>query len=89
MTADTDPMTAARAAALFVSDISAFTHPSPAEVDAAIRVFLGTRGERACAAEVAAAYGDYPDVAAGRMRWARGLVETLYTSLPHDLARAA
>jgi hypothetical protein len=38
-----------------------------------VRVHGGSRG---CAGEVAAAYGDYPEIAAARMRWARTLVES-------------
>jgi hypothetical protein len=79
MRATTDPITAARAAALFVSDLSVTTDPSTVEVAAAIRLSLRTRGSaRACAAEVAAAYGDYPELAARRMRWARDIVESRY-----------
>jgi hypothetical protein len=80
MTRSADLLTAARAEALFTSDISASSQPSPVEVAAAIRQAVrrygGTRG---CAAEVAAAYGDRPETAAPRMRWARGVVETAYT----------
>jgi hypothetical protein len=80
MTRSDDLLTAARAEALFTSDISASSQPSPVEVAAAIRQAVrrygGTRG---CAAEVAAAYGDRPETAAPRMRWARGVVETAYT----------
>jgi hypothetical protein len=79
MTRSDDLLTAARAEALFTSDISASSQPSPVEVAAvirqAVRRYGGTRG---CAAEVAAAYGDRPETAAPRMRWARGVVETAY-----------
>jgi hypothetical protein len=68
----------ARAAALFVSTLSTNDHPSPAEIDAAIRDAIRTRGgSRKIAGDVAAAYGDYPELAVARMRWARGLVEGL------------
>jgi hypothetical protein len=79
MTRSADLLTAARAEALFTSDISAGSQPSPVDVATAIRQAVrrygGTRG---CAAEVAAAYGDRPETAAPRMRWARSLVETVY-----------
>jgi len=79
MTRSRDLLTAARAEALFASDISAGSQPSPVDVAAAIRQAVrrygGTRG---CAAEVAAAYGDRPETAAPRMRWARSLVEMVY-----------
>ncbi|HEU4426872.1 MAG TPA: hypothetical protein VFR67_30435 [Pilimelia sp.] len=79
MIATTDPLTAARATALFVSDLPATGHLSRTEVEAAIRHALRTHGgTRGCAADMAATYGDYPELAAPRMRWARRVVGTLY-----------
>ena len=79
MIATTNPLTAARAAALFVSDLSAAGQPTGVLVEAAIKHSLQTHGgARGCAADVAAAYGDYPELAARRMRWAIGLIEDLY-----------
>ncbi len=74
-----DPRTAARAEALFVSNLSITDHSTDAEVEAAIKHSLLTHGgTRGCAADVAAYYGDYPELAAPRMRWARSVVESLY-----------
>jgi hypothetical protein len=85
-----DPLTAARAAALFVSNLSASARPSSADIEAAIRHSLRTHGGiRGCSADVAAAYGDYPELAAPRMRWARDVVENLYQHLPAHPARPA
>jgi len=57
----------ARAAALFASGLPAGSRPSAHIVDAAIagavRQCGGTRG---CVAQMAAAYGDYPETAAQR-----------------------
>jgi hypothetical protein len=79
MTRSNDLLTAARAEALFTSHLSAGSSPSLPAVHAAIkhavRTFGGTRG---CAGEVAAAYGDYPDTAAPRMRWAQRVVTSVY-----------
>lgn len=62
---------AARAAALFASDLPTGARPAPATVAtviaAAVHACGGTRG---CVAMMAAAYGDYPETAAPRMRWA-------------------
>ena len=70
---------AARAAALFASDLPAGSRPSALVVGTAIAEAVrrcgGTRG---CVARMAAAYGDYPEIAAPRMRWARGVVDTTY-----------
>jgi hypothetical protein len=74
-----DLLTAARAEALFTSDVSASAHPSRDDVSLAIRrslrAFGGTRG---CAAEVAATYGDRPETAAARMRWALAVVSQYF-----------
>jgi len=70
---------AARAAALFASDLSADSRPSARVVDAAIaRAVRTCGGTRGCVATMAAAYGDCPETAAPRMRWARGVVVTVY-----------
>jgi hypothetical protein len=72
---------AARAAALFASDLPAGSRPGVPAVEAAIagavRACGGTRG---CVATMATAYGDCPETAAPRMRWARGVVITVYGS---------
>ena len=69
-------ITAARAEAIFVSTLSVDDRPTPAEIEAAIRHAIRTHGgSRAIAGDVAAAYGDYPETAPARMRWARRIVE--------------
>jgi hypothetical protein len=74
----TDPITAARAAALFVSDISAADRPTRAEAEEAIRRAIRIHGGiRGCTADMAATYGDYPDLAPARMAWARSLAADL------------
>jgi hypothetical protein len=79
MNSMTDAFTAARAAALFVSDVSVADHPTGIDVDEAIRRSLRTHGgSRGCAADLAAAYGNSPELAAPRMRWALGIVESRY-----------
>jgi len=67
---------AAHAEALFTSDLSARCEYTPIEVAAAIRHAIGTHnGIRGCAGEVAAEYGQHPETAARRMRWARAVIE--------------
>jgi hypothetical protein len=59
------------AEALFASPLQPSEQPSAAEVRAAILHSLRTNhGARGCAAVVAAEYGDHPETAAARMRWA-------------------
>src|SRR5579859_6908533 len=86
MTTMTDNMTldsgtldpATRAAALFASTLCVADDPTDAEVTAAIEATLRSHGGgRGCVADVAEAYGDHPELAAPRMRWARRIVERL------------
>jgi hypothetical protein len=80
MIAPVDVLTAARAEALFTSDLSAAGRPAPAAVRAAIARAVRTQGGiRGCAARVAAEYGEHPETAASRMRWARAVVEQVYS----------
>lgn len=79
MSRDFDSLTSARAVALFASSLSFRRRPNKTEVEDAIRQAIRTYGGfRGCAGEMAAAYGERPEVAAPRMRWARAVVEALY-----------
>jgi hypothetical protein len=72
------------AEALFTSDLSAFTHHTQASVQAAIRRAIRAHGGiRGCAGEVAAAYGEHPETAAPRMRWARAVAEDISVPAEH------
>lgn len=64
----------ARADALFASAVQRCDEPSAVQVDEAIAAALRAFGARGCAARVAQAYGDHPETAAVRMRWARAMV---------------
>lgn len=78
-----DPLTAARAEALFTSTLPTGSRPHRGIVDGVIRTAVRAHGGiRGCAAEVAAEYGDHPEVAVRRMRWARGVVEEVYRRRP-------
>jgi hypothetical protein len=69
---------AARAQALFASDLSARREYTKTEVAAAIRQAISAHhGLGGCAGQVAAAYGEHPETAVGRMRWARAVVQSL------------
>lgn len=60
-----------RAEALFASDLQPSDHPTPAQIALAIHVSLLSRGgAKGCAAVMAAEYGEHPETAAVRMRWA-------------------
>ena len=64
----------ARADALFASPLQRSDEPTPAQVHQAIATALATFGIQGCAARVAQAYGDHPETAVPRMRWARATV---------------
>jgi hypothetical protein len=71
----------ARADALFTSNLSARCYHSEAQVAAAIRRAIRSHGGvGGCAGAVAAAYGEHPETAAPRMRWARAAAERISSS---------
>jgi hypothetical protein len=65
-----------QAEAVFVSDLQPSDRPTPGQVSAAVlaslRAYGGVTG---CAAAVAAEYGEHPETAVPRMRWALSLVD--------------
>ena len=67
-------ISAARADALFASPLQRSDRPSPAQVHQAIAAAVAAFGIRGCAARVAQAYGEHPETAVLRMRWARAAV---------------
>ena len=64
----------ARADALFASVLQRSDKPSAAQVRQAIAAAIRAFGVRGCAARVAQAYGEHPETAVLRMRWARAVV---------------
>jgi hypothetical protein len=61
--------------ALFVSSLQPSQHPVQDEINAAIVTsFEAYKGETGCAARMAAEFGEHPEEAASRMRWALSLV---------------
>jgi hypothetical protein len=68
-------MLTTKAEALFVSALQPSDHCDRAEVDAAIDTSLQTYGgEAGCAQRLAAEFGEHPETAVPRMRWALGTV---------------
>jgi hypothetical protein len=63
-------ISAARAGALFASPLQRCDEPSARQVRQAIATAIGVQGVRGCAARVAQAYGEHPETALTRMRWA-------------------
>ena len=62
------------AEALFVSSLQPSDQPSRAQIGVAVEAVLLLHGSDGCADAVAQAYGDHPDLAAARMRWAAAAV---------------
>ena len=69
---------AARSEALFVSTLQLSEHPTGFQIREAIRRAVREFGSRGCAALVAQEYGDHPEYAVARMRWARRMVEQTF-----------
>jgi hypothetical protein len=68
---------ASRAQALFTSSLQPSDIPTAQQVQAAIAASVRTyRGVRGCAAVLAGEYGEHPETAAQRMRWALTLAAT-------------
>jgi hypothetical protein len=68
----------ARAEALFVTDLQRSDRPSAAQVREAVATAIRTYGSRGCAEEVAAEFGDHPETAVERMRWACDTVRAAF-----------
>jgi hypothetical protein len=66
-------ISALRADALFVSALQRSDDPSTAQVHHAIAAAVGEFGGLGCAERVAQEFGDHPETAAVRMRWALAL----------------
>jgi hypothetical protein len=64
-------ISAARADALFVSALQRSDELSTGQVRQAVAAAVRTFGSRGCAERVAQEFGDHPDTAVARMRWAR------------------
>src|SRR5215470_7656640 len=65
---------AARADALFVSALQRSEQPSARQVRHAIGAALRQFGDRGCTEQVAQEFGEHPELAVARMRWARRAV---------------
>lgn len=80
-------ITTARADALFASALQQSDEPTAAQVDQAVTAAIRTHGTRGCAARVAQEYGEHPETAATRMRWARATVTGALSATRPQAAR--
>ena len=80
-------ISAVRADALFVSALQRCEHPSTGQVRQAVAEAVRTFGQHGCAERMAQEFGDHPETAVIRMRWARELVGKAFSE--PTLARPA
>jgi hypothetical protein len=71
-------ISAVRADALFVSPLQRCEKPSADQVRRAVAAAVGAFGDTGCAARVAQEFGDHPETAVARMRWARQLTAAAF-----------
>jgi hypothetical protein len=81
-------ISAARAGALFASPLQRSDEPSVRQVREAIATAIGVHGVRGCAARVAQAYGEHPETALTRMRWALTAVASAFGGSPVESTHA-
>jgi hypothetical protein len=67
----------ARCVALFVSGLQRSEAPTSEVVSEVIRLTVRQFGVRGCASRMAQEFGDHPETALDRMRWARQLVSEI------------
>jgi hypothetical protein len=73
--------------ALFVSMLQRSDGPSTCQVRKAVAAAMRAYGSRGCAERVAQEFGDNPETAVARMRWARGVLGEVFAAPPepaHD-----
>ena len=74
----------ARADALFASVLQISDEPSAVQVKQAIDAATSALGDLGCAAKVAQEFGEHPETAVTRMRWARDEVACVFSGSPSD-----
>jgi hypothetical protein len=67
-----------RADALFASALQRREEPDPGQVRRAIAAAIGALGGLGCAQRVAQEFGDHPETAVARMRWARTMARAAF-----------
>jgi hypothetical protein len=68
--------------ALFASMLQRSDGPSAGQVRKAVAAAARAYGSRGCAERVAQEFGDHPEAAVARMRWARGVVGEVFAVPP-------
>ena len=68
--------------ALFVSVLQRSDQPDAGQVRKAVAAVVRAYGGEGCAQRVAQEFGDHPDTAVARMRWARAVAAEVFASPP-------
>ena len=63
--------------ALFVSVLQRSARPDAGQVRQAVAAAVRAYGDQGCAQRVAQEFGDHPETALARMRWARAVASTM------------
>jgi hypothetical protein len=71
-------ISAVRTEALFVSALQRSDEPTVDQVRLAVAGTIRRFGSRGCAERVAQEFGDHPEIAVSRMRWARELIHEMF-----------
>lgn len=66
-----------QADALFVSALQRSDQPDPSQVRQSVAAAIRAFGYAGCAQRVAQEFGDHPETAVARMRWARAVASTI------------
>jgi hypothetical protein len=77
----TTPAFAFEADALFVSALQCSDELSAGQIRQAITAAVGAFGYSGCAGRVAQEFGDHPETAVARMRWARAAADRAFGQL--------
>ncbi len=79
----------ARADAVFVSGLQRCDEPSASQVRQAVAAASRAFGCSGCAGRVAQEFGDHPETAVIRMRWARGVARDAFSDSRPELGPGA
>jgi hypothetical protein len=71
-------ISAVRADALFVSALQRYEQLSAGQIRQAVDAAVRAYGQRGCAEQVAQEFGDHPETAVARMRWAMRVASESY-----------
>jgi hypothetical protein len=78
-----------RADAVFVSGLQRRDEPASGQVQQAIAAAIRAFGYSGCAGRVAQEFGDHPETAVIRMRWARGVAREAFADPAPEPGRGA